>query len=295
MNPVESRLLRYFVAVAEELNFARAAQRLQIAAPPLSRAIAQLEAQLGVQLLERTTRRVTLTAAGKVLLEEARPGLAALDAAVHHAQRAGARFPRLVLALKADHDGGLLAETIAGYERDHADTPVEVLLCGWGEQWEMLRDGRADVALGYDPPCDGGIETTGLLEEAQVVAVGTDHPLAARSTLRRADLDTTLHPWPGLDLWTPPSDTAPPRFDDIAQLFRLIELHRAVALFPVSVAARYPRDQITYRSADDIPPTTLSLAWRSRRRSLAITALTKAALAVVTARRHPDAQPGTGA
>lgn len=281
MNPVESRLLRYFVAVAEELNFTRAAQRLQMAAPPLSRAIAQLEAQLGVRLLERTTRRVTLTAAGKVLLEEAQPALAALDAAVRHAQRAGPPFRRLVLALKADHDGGLLTETIALYERDHADTPVEVLLCGWGEQWEMLHDGRADVALGYDPPSGGGIETTGLLEETQVVALAADHPLAARSTLRRADLDATLHPWPGLDLWTPRSDTAdtaPPRFDDIAQLFRLIELQRAVALFPISVAARYPRDQISYRSVEDIPPTTLSLAWRSRPRSLAITAFTKAAL-----------------
>jgi DNA-binding transcriptional LysR family regulator len=85
---VESRPLRYFVAVAEELNFARAAERLGIASPPLSRAIRKLEAELGVTLLERSTHHVALTTAGAVLLEQARMALDAVDAAGRRAQRA---------------------------------------------------------------------------------------------------------------------------------------------------------------------------------------------------------------
>lgn len=101
---VESRPLRYFVAVAEELNFARGAERLGIASPPLSRAIRKLEAELGVTLLERSTRSVALTPAGTVLLEQARVALDALEAAGRRAQRAADPEPKLVLAVKADTD-----------------------------------------------------------------------------------------------------------------------------------------------------------------------------------------------
>ncbi|GAA3143088.1 hypothetical protein GCM10017687_69880 [Streptomyces echinatus] len=105
---MESRPLRYFVAVAEELNFTRAAERLGISPPPLSRAIRQLEAEMGVALLERTTHNVALTPAGAVLLTEARIALDALQAAERRAQRAAAPEPKLILAVKADGDAGLL-------------------------------------------------------------------------------------------------------------------------------------------------------------------------------------------
>src|SRR6266540_3010929 len=106
MNELEVRELRYFVAVAQELNFSRAAARLGMAQPPLSKAIRQLEAKLGVRLLERTTRRVTLTEAGQVLLEQARGAIDAVGAAARRAQRAGRRvlgWPRPGLP------GGILA------------------------------------------------------------------------------------------------------------------------------------------------------------------------------------------
>src|SRR5919197_4996881 len=111
---VEVRELRYFVAVAEELNFSRAAQRLEMAQPPLSKAIRQLERKLGVRLLERTTRRVALTAAGGVLLEQARVALDAVEAAGRRARRAGQPAPRLVAAAKAG-DARLLEEIVEAY------------------------------------------------------------------------------------------------------------------------------------------------------------------------------------
>ena len=88
--PVELRQLRYFVAVAEELHFGRAAERLHMSQSPLSRAIRELERELGLVLFVRTTRRVELTPAGTALLERARPALAEIDAAVDEARRAAA-------------------------------------------------------------------------------------------------------------------------------------------------------------------------------------------------------------
>src|SRR4051812_46241817 len=109
---METRELRYFVAVAEELNFGRAARRLGIAQPPLSRAIQQLERRLGVTLLERTSRTVALTEAGSVLLREGRAALYAIEAADRRTRRAGAVRPGLVLVTKAGASGELLAKML---------------------------------------------------------------------------------------------------------------------------------------------------------------------------------------
>src|SRR5258708_36238104 len=106
MKELEARQLRYFVAVAEELHFGRAAERLGMAQPPLSRAIRELEHQLGVPLLKRTTRQVTLTPAGEVLLRDARTALDAISAAGRRAQHAGEPTPRLPLALTPHNDPG---------------------------------------------------------------------------------------------------------------------------------------------------------------------------------------------
>src|SRR4051812_2812141 len=108
MSELETRQLRYFVAVAEERHFGRAAERLGMAQPPLSRAIRDLERQLGVQLLVRTPRQVALTPAGAALLDDARVALDAVAAAERRARRAGQPVPALRLALKADYDAGLL-------------------------------------------------------------------------------------------------------------------------------------------------------------------------------------------
>src|SRR4051812_16527601 len=104
MSDVEVRQLRYFVAVAEELHFGRAAERLGMAQPPLSRAIRDLERQLGTPLLARTTRQVALTPAGEVFLRDARIALDAVGAAARRARHAGQPVPVLRLALKADFD-----------------------------------------------------------------------------------------------------------------------------------------------------------------------------------------------
>lgn len=280
--PAESRPLRYFVAVAEELNFARAAERLGIAAPPLSRAIAQLETQLGVTLFERTTRSVALTPAGRVLFDEARPALAALDAAARRAQRAEGPKHRLVVALKADMDGGLLEDVMAAYEREQAAVPLEIQLGGWREQAAMVRDGRADVALDVQPVEPGGdLDAEPLISEPRLAALAADDPLATAPAVTMADLQSAFLPTSEPTVWRGRGHGDLPCYRDLSAMLRFIEMGRVVALLPASVCARYPRPgKITYRSVADAAPATLSVVWPRRSTSLAVAAFVRAATAV---------------
>ena len=127
MDRLETRELAYFLAVADELHFGRAAARLGIAQPSLSKTVRQLERRLGVTLFERTSRAVALTEAGRVLRREARVALEAVSAAALRTQRAGTRDPRLLLAMKPGGDAGLLPAILAAYEREPEVMPVEVV------------------------------------------------------------------------------------------------------------------------------------------------------------------------
>jgi DNA-binding transcriptional LysR family regulator len=181
---VETRELRYFVAVAEEVHFGRAAQRLGIAQPPLSRAIQLLERRLGAALLERTSRAVTLTEAGSVLLREGRAALDAVDAADRRTRRAAlaaSGHAGVVLVTKAGASSELLSKLLETYAAEPGAVTVDVLLCGIGEQEGLLRDGRADVALLHRPDSTVGVDTEELSTEGQVVVLPAGHPLTTRT------------------------------------------------------------------------------------------------------------------
>jgi len=294
MNPVESRPLRYFVAVAEELNFARAAERVGIASPALSRAISGLEAELGVRLLERSTRRVSLTETGSALLTDARAALLALDAAAQRARRAaGVSDGKLVLAVKADVEGGLLEDMLAAYRAEHAAVPIEVMFTGWLEQPGLLRAGEADVAIVIEPFDSDGLDTEPLLSEPQLLALPTGHPLAERPRLRLADIEAEHQQvGPGSHVFVP-HGARRPQFGDMMQMLRQIELGRMLALFPVSVAERNARPQLTWRPVDDAPQAAFAVAWPQNSHSLAVAALVRVAAAVSASRntgRMADAQ-----
>lgn len=172
--------MRYFVAVAEELHFGRAAQRLGIAQPPLSRTITQLEQRLGVPLLKRTSRKVTLTEAGSVLLAEGRAILGALAAAERRTQHAATSRPSLVLAAKAGASGELLAKLLDAYAAEPGAVAVDLLLCESQPQ-QTLHDGQADVALLHQPfDSTAELDTEILNTEGQVA-----HPSHLASTRRQ--------------------------------------------------------------------------------------------------------------
>ncbi|MFR9780155.1 LysR family transcriptional regulator [Micromonospora sp. MS34] len=281
MNRVESRSLRYFVAVAEELSFIRAAERVGIAAPALSRAISGLEVDLGVRLLERTTRSVALTEAGAMLLADARAALVALDAAVRRARRAaGVAGGKLVLAVKADVEAGLLEDVLAAYRAEPGAVPIEVMFTGWREQPGLLRAGEADVAIVIEPFDTDGLDAEPLLREPQVLALPTGHPLAERPRLRLADIEAEHQQVAvGAHVYVRHGEQSPP-FGDMVQMLRQIELGRMLALFPVSLAERNARPQLTWRPVDDAPEATFAVAWPQNSHSLAVAAFVRIATAV---------------
>lgn len=279
---METRELRYFVAVAEELHFGRAARRLGIAQPPLSRAIAQLERRLGATLLARDSRAVTLTPAGAVLLREGRAALDAVAAADRRTRRAAstaAGEPGLVLATKAGASSELLPKLLDAYAAEPDAVAVEVLLCGIGEQERLLRDGRADVALLHLPfDSTAGLDTEELVTEQQVVVLPAGHPLAGRAQVRTADVaalpDLPLPRWPRRDGSYP--DGPGPEVRDHAQLFQLIALGRTVAVLPESCRTLL-RPDLAAVPVPDAPAVTTVIAWPPHSRSRSLAALVRTA------------------
>lgn len=277
---VETRELRYFVAVAEELHFGRAAQRLAMAQPPLSRAIQQLERRLGVVLLHRTARAIALTEAGSVLLREARAALDAVEAAERRTRRAAADRPGVVLAAKAGASSELLSKLLDAYAAEPGAVAVEVMLCGPGEQEGLLRDGRADVALLHRPfDTTAGFDTEDLYTEQQVVVLPAGHPLANRSHMSIAEVsaltDLPLPRWPRRDGSYP--DGPGPQVRDHTQLSQLIALGRTCAVLPESVRTQL-RDDHAVVPALDAPAVTTVIAWPPHSRSKAVADLVRTAI-----------------
>lgn len=279
---METRELRYFVAVAEELHFGRAAERLGMAQPPLSRAISQLERRLGATLLQRTSRTVSLTAAGEVLLAEARAVLDAVAAAERRTRRAAAAPEGrvgLVLASKAGAANEVVAKLLDRYAADPGAVPVEVLLCGPGEQERTLRDGRADVAVLHLPYDDTtGLDAEVLLSEEQVVLLPAGHPWSTRADLRLADLENLVDlpapRWPGRDGVYP--DGPGPAVRDHTQLLQLIALGRTYLTVPESARGQLSGGVVAVPLVD-APRVATVIAWPRQSRSTVLAAFVRVA------------------
>lgn len=279
MHDLETRELRYFVAVAEELHFGRAAVRLRIAQPPLSRAIGRLERRLGVRLLERDRRGAALTDAGRVLLREAKTVLDAASAAASRTQRAGNVAQPLVLASKAGASHELLQRLLGTIADDAGAGSVDVLLCEVGEQAGLLRAGRADAALMHHPFDDlDGFTTEVLCTEGQVAILPETHPLAQRDQLTLAQVENVpglpIARWPRLDGTYP--DGPGPEVHTQSQLAQLVALGKTLLVIPASSRAwQWPEHAAV--PVVDAPEVTTVIAWPSTSRSPAMTALVRAA------------------
>ena len=186
---LELRHLRYFVAVAEELNFSRAADRLHMAQPPLSAAIRQLEQELGTELLLRTTREVRLTEAGSAFLDGARRTLAELDRARSDAQRAAAGE---IGQLRVGFSWSARFETLPAigltFRASHPDVSLLTEEMWNARMLPALRSGTIDVAVALCPEVAGEFSYLRLRSEPVVALLAESHPLTARGEIELRSL-----------------------------------------------------------------------------------------------------------
>ncbi|WP_016699698.1 LysR family transcriptional regulator [Actinoalloteichus spitiensis] len=296
MDDLETRQLRYFVAVAEELHFGRAASRLGIAQPPLSRAIRQLERRLGVTLLDRDRRGVALTPAGAVMLREARVALDAVAAVARRTRRAGAPARPLVLTTKAGASHELLRRLLDSLDSDPGAVPIEVLPCEVGEQARLLRAGHADVAVMHRPVDDlAKFDTEDLCVEGQVALLPSGHPLAAREQLTLAEVQDVpglpIARWPRIDGSYP--DGPGPEVRSQSQLAQLVALGRTLLVIPASSRAWQWPEHVAVPVVD-APKVTTVLAWPPSGYTPAIASLVASAARLRDAPRPepPHRTPG---
>jgi DNA-binding transcriptional LysR family regulator len=195
---VELRQLRSFVAVAEELHFRRAADRLHLAQPSVSQQVRTLESELGVRLFERNRRGVVLTAAGVTLLEDARDLLARADRAAERARDAGTGIRgRLRLSLTRSLTGGLAGEIVEAFRERYPEVNLELSVGYTSLHAEQLRHGLIDVAFVRPPLQDAALEEHELAREPLVCVLPSRHRLARRRAIAPDDLrEEPLVWWP---------------------------------------------------------------------------------------------------
>ena len=183
---MDFRHLRYFISVAEELHFGRAAQRLGISQPPLSQQIRVLEERLGAQLFERTSRRVRLTDAGRMFLPEARQALAQIERAAQVARQAHrGELGRLGLGFTASAPFvPRVADALHAFQLSHPQVQLELQELGRDDQIAKIAQGELDIGIVRafgPPPLPSDMIFECLLEEDMLLALRKDHPLARQS------------------------------------------------------------------------------------------------------------------
>jgi DNA-binding transcriptional LysR family regulator len=272
---LDLRQLRYFAAVARERNFTRAAELLHIAQPPLSRQIKQLEEELGVTLIERGTRPVRLTDAGRLLYEQAMRLLDHMEEIQATMRRLReAEIPRFSIGFVASTLYGKLPEVIRRYRAARPKVELTLLELTTLEQLAALKEGRIDVGFGRIPFDDPRIERVLLRNERIIVALPEGHPLLAHDgPLGLGDLE-------GQPLIVYPKAPRPSYADQVLALFRdrglrptalhevrelqtalgLVAAETGICLVPAGVAG-LQRDGVVYRplaEAEALTPIILS-------------------------------------
>jgi DNA-binding transcriptional LysR family regulator len=278
---VELRLWRQFIAVAEELHFGRAAQRLHMTQPPLTQAIANIERQLGVRLFDRTKRSVRLTATGQALLPEARELLARAQALPAHARAAAhGELGRLRLAFVSTVGFGLLPQWVRAFRALYPQVEFELIEATGDVQLRSLERGEVDAGFMLQSPgfAPAGLEHLRIARESLVLALPDQHPLAtARMLVLKAVLEEPLVIFPRRIVPSlhdavfgmyHASGREPRIAQEAIQMQTIVNLVSAglgLAWVPDSVR-QFQRPGVTYRQvggkqAQQVPGCETSLVW----------------------------------
>ncbi|WP_330460733.1 LysR substrate-binding domain-containing protein [Streptomyces sp. NBC_00820] len=268
---LDLRKVRYFVAVAELLHFGRAAERLHIAQPVLSRQIRALEKDLGAELFVRDSHGVTLTEAGRQLLDDGRQLLALADATRRRALRVACGPARFVVGFRA---GVVVTHALRAFSAGHPDVEGSARRVEWDDQERLILDGTVDMAYVRRPVREDGLELRPLYVEPRVAMLPEGHRLAGKQELSLVDLDG--------ETWLRYSDPRPGDLPirTIEEKFECVAAGTGITLVPRSVAEQYSRPDISYVPVTDAEPDQVLLAWAAGRRSPLIAAFAEVAAAV---------------
>lgn len=286
---LDLRDLRYFVAVAEQLHFSRAAEQLHLDQPTLSRHVRRLEQKLGVDLLERTTRTVALTPAGRALLGKARETLVSAGAAVDAAQRAAAgEVGALRVGMMAQIAADLRTTAFRAFQERYPEVALQPRSYPFADPSCGLVSRETDAAFVWLPVEHPAIEHALLYEEQRVFVLAEDHSLAARRVLTLEDVederffrlagmadDPLVAAWN--DFWQlqprPDGRRRPTGAEVATEEEWLDALTRGLAISTTAASASifYPWPGVTYVPAEGIPPAPVAIAWRREPVSATVT------------------------
>ncbi|NKE57363.1 LysR family transcriptional regulator [Lentzea sp. PSKA42] len=254
---MELRTLRYFVAVAEELHFGRAAHRLHMSQPPLSRAIKHLETDLGTTLFHRSPAGVTLTDAGHTLLHEA-------QALLDQADRIRAKLARatITVGILADHGAAALA---AAFRRRHPHVEIRIREADLTDPTCGLRSGQVDVALTRGPFDSTGLKTLVLRRDPVGAVLRADDPLAQRDGLTIQDLagrDWFQFPEGTDEIWQSYWNGGEPRRGPtvraVQECVQSVLWNGTVGLAPLG----HDLGELKVVPLADMPPSPVVIAWK---------------------------------
>jgi DNA-binding transcriptional LysR family regulator len=274
---VDTRLLRYFAAVAEEGNLTRAAQRLFVSQPALTKQIRQLESQLGVPLFTRSRAGMRLTAAGEALGGRVPGVLAELDQALREAKSAASRAARVLrVGFLAGAANEATQQIIAAFARRRPGWRVEMRASSWLDPTAGLAAGDVDAALLRLPfPGQDALRIEVLFTEPRCVALAAAHPLSARDQVSFRDLwdepfvaaPAETGSWRDWWLATGEREGHPVRIGAVTDSgqpddwLTAIANGYGVALAPESAARYYAHPGIAYRPVTGVSPSQVGVAW----------------------------------
>ena len=272
---IELRHLRYFLAVVEELNFTRAARRLNVVQQTLSEGIAQLEDILGLRLFERATRPVRLTGAAMRWLPHAREALDAAERAQHaaeHLRNGHTAWLRVGLAATAAFP--LTPTLLEAFRESHPQVALSTRHFDFGDPTGGLLTGQTDVAIVRPPFGGDGLELLVIASEPRYVALSDQHPLAHRTAVSFQEIAD--EPWIEIDesdpvwcaFWRLTALRSQPlrvgaSGQSLEDLLEAARTRQAVGVVAESIAHAQPWPQLAFVKVADVPPSEVAVAWRS--------------------------------
>jgi DNA-binding transcriptional LysR family regulator len=284
---LDLRQLRYFVTVAHELSFTSAAERLHMTQPALSRQISALEHDLGARLFDRDRRGTALTAAGRQLLEDAIPLLAASTAVERRTRLAGRGAARFTIGFMPGVPSTPIVKEFAARA---PQVTVDVVYTSIADQLDFLVDGRVDVCFVRLPLGDDEFTTLDLFPEPQVVAVPVGHPVAGQPAVEINQVSglPLLQDRGEVPEWLGPlADTTPQAARDrrrrptVEEQLERVALGAGLFVLPAGIAGFYRRSDIGYVPLTDVAPRMVALAYGSHRTMPEIEEFAKLSIAML--------------